>query len=70
MLSGEGCWALNKRLRNAAERAMASLVTCDWCKARKLEPRPWPEGRGFAAILAEDRWIGGGAGGLRGEEEV
>ena len=63
LLSCEGCWALNRRLRNAAERALASLVVYDWCEARKLEPCQWPGGRGFAAIRAEDRGIGGGAGG-------
>ena len=61
---------MNKRLRNAADRALASLVAYDWCKARKLEPRQWPGGRGFAAIRAEDRWIGGGAGGLNWGEGV
>ena len=63
LLSCEGCWALNRRLRNAAERALASLVVNDWCEARKLEPCQWPGGREFAAIRAEDRGIGGGAGG-------
>ena len=55
LLSSEGCWALNKRLHKAAERALASLVVYDWYEARKLEPRQWPGGRGLAAIRAEDR---------------
>ena len=54
LLSSEGCWALNKRLCKAAERALASLLVYDWYEARKLDPRQWPGGRGIAAIRAED----------------
>jgi hypothetical protein len=59
-----GCRRLKRRLRRLAERAFASLVIWDCVEARRLEPRQWPGGSGFAAIRADDLRDGTVVGGM------
>ena len=54
LVSVVGCCALNRRLRSAAERALASFVIWEFMEVRKLEPCQWPGGSGLAAMRADD----------------
>lgn len=54
LVSVVGCCALNRRLRSAAERALASFVIWEFTEVRKLEPCQWPGGSGLAAMRADD----------------